>query len=116
LVTTTLAVPDFPSLVAVIVAVPSPTPVTIPVADTVAIVLLLVLHVTTRSVTTFPFKSFTVSVSGADFPTFTGVVAGLMLTDPTGTGTIVTVAVPLFPSLVAVMVAVPRSTPVTTPV
>jgi len=42
--------------------------------------------------------------------------AGLTVTDATGTGVTVTVAVPLFPSLVAVIVAVPTVTPVTSPV
>jgi len=53
--TVTVAVPDLPSLVAVIVAVPVATPVTTPALDTVATAPLLVLHVTTRSVTTVPF-------------------------------------------------------------
>jgi hypothetical protein len=42
-------------------------------------------------------------------------VAGETLTDATGTAEIVTLAVPLFPSLVAVIVAEPAATPVTTP-
>jgi hypothetical protein len=41
-------------------------------------------------------------------------VLGVTVTDATGCVT-VTVAVPLFPSLVAVMVAVPAATPVTSP-
>jgi hypothetical protein len=61
--TVTLAVPLFPSLVAVIVTVPGVTPVTRPEAETVAIAVLLELHVTTRSVTTVPFRSFTVAVN-----------------------------------------------------
>ena len=58
-VTVTEAVPDLPSLVAVIVADPTATPVTRPVLETVAAAVLLELHTTTRSVTTVPFKSFT---------------------------------------------------------
>jgi hypothetical protein len=46
--------PLFPSLVAVIVAVPAPTAVTPPVCDTVATLAALAVHVTTRSVTTAP--------------------------------------------------------------
>ena len=50
--TVTDVFPDLPSLVAVIVTDPEPTPVTTPDADTVATAALLVDHVTTRSVTT----------------------------------------------------------------
>ena len=42
-------------------------------------------------------------------------VGGLTATVATGTGITVTAAVPLFPSLVAVMVAVPGATAVTKP-
>jgi len=66
LVTVAVDVPVFPSLVAVIVAVPAPTPVIVPVVDTVATAALLVVHVTTRSVTTAPATFFTVTESGID--------------------------------------------------
>jgi hypothetical protein len=46
--TATAAVPVFPSTVAVIVALPTATPVTIPEADTVATAALEVLHATAR--------------------------------------------------------------------
>jgi len=107
--------PDFPSLVAVIVAVPGVTPVTTPVLDTVATAVLLELHVTTRFVTTVPFKSLTVTERGVVAPVETVAVAGVTVTVPTGIGTMLTEAVPDFPSLVAVIVAVPKATPVTTP-
>jgi hypothetical protein len=55
--------PDFPSLVAVIVAEPMLTPVTTPVLETVATAVLLDDQVTTRSVTTVPFTSVTVGAS-----------------------------------------------------
>ena len=42
-------------------------------------------------------------------------MAGATLTDATGTGVTVTLAVPLLPSLVAVIVAEPAAIPVTTP-
>ncbi len=61
--TVTDVVPDLPSLVAVIVTDPAPTPVTTPDADTVATGALLVAHVTTRSVTTTPLASRTVALS-----------------------------------------------------
>jgi len=99
----------------VIVAVPGVTPVTTPVLDTVATAVLLELHVTTRFVTTVPFKSLTVTERAVVLPVETVAVAGVTVTDPTGIGTIVTEAVPDFPSLVAVIVAVPNVTPVTTP-
>jgi hypothetical protein len=41
--------------------------------------------------------------------------AGEMVTVPTGTGVTVIADVPLFPSAVAVIVAFPGATPVTTP-
>jgi hypothetical protein len=107
--------PDFPSLVAVTVAVPGVTPVTTPVVDTVATAVLLELHVTTRLVTTVPFRSLTVTESGVVLPVETLAVAGVTVTVPTGIGTMLTEAVPDFPSLVAVIVAVPTVTPVTTP-
>jgi hypothetical protein len=55
-------VPDCPSLVAVIVAEPTATPVTAPLADTVATAVLLDAHVTIRPVSTPPLASFTVAV------------------------------------------------------
>jgi hypothetical protein len=60
---TTAAVPDLPSLVAVIVAEPMVTPVTTPALETVATAVLLDDQVTTRSVTTVPFTSVTVGAS-----------------------------------------------------
>src|SRR5205809_3718441 len=42
-------------------------------------------------------------------------VAGVIVTEATGTGVTVIVAVPLCPSLVAVIVAAPAVTPVTSP-
>ena len=116
-VTVTLAVPLFPSLVAVIVAEPAATPVTTPLDDTVAIPVLELDYVTARPVSTLLFASYAVAVSCTVCPTVTLGVAGETLTDATGASTAVTVAeaVPLFPSLVAVIVAEPAATPVTTP-
>src|SRR5436190_2243475 len=107
--------PDFPSLVAVTVAVPGVTPVTTPVVDTVATAVLLELHVTTRPVSTAPLASFSVAVSAPVCPTMIELVAGETATVATGAGVTVTAEVPDFPSLVAVIVAVPGATPVTTP-
>jgi hypothetical protein len=113
--TATVAVPLFPSLVAVIVAEPAATPVTTPLVETVAMPVLELVHVTVRPVSTLLFASRVVAVSCTDCPTLTLGVVGATLTDATGIGVTVTVAVPLFPSLVAVIVAEPTATPVTTP-
>src|SRR5437763_2425180 len=118
------AVPLFPSLVAVIVAVPAAGPVTSPLALTVATPAALVAHAIVRPVSMFPLASFRLAVSCTVAPTGTLADAGLTTTDATGAGgggggggsdVTVTVAVPLFPSLVAVMVAVPAATPATNP-
>src|SRR2546425_6003604 len=115
LVTVTAAVPLFPSLVAVIVADPAPAPVTNPLPVTVAAAGLLDAHVTTRPVSAAPLASFGVAVSCTVFPTGRVAVAGLTVTDPTGTPVTVIAAVALLPSLVALIVAEPAATPVTSP-
>src|SRR5437773_554307 len=101
-VTVMADVPFFPSLVAVIVAEPAATPVTNPLALTVATVVSLLTHVPARPVRGVPFESFGVAVSSVVAPTVTLAVAGLTVTDATGT-------------LVAVIVAEPAATPVTNP-
>ena len=63
LVTVRADVPLCPSLVAVIVAEPAATPVTRPLADTVATAALLVSHVTARPVRAVPFASVGVAVN-----------------------------------------------------
>ena len=115
-VTVTVAVPDFPSLVAVMVALPGATPLTTPVADTVAMDPLLVVQAIARPVSVVPFASFVVAVSAVVARTKTVAVAGATVTVATGGSVTVTVAVPDLPSLVAVMVTVPGATPLTTPV
>src|SRR5436309_1374696 len=107
--------PLFPSLVAVIVAVPAALPVTSPLAVTVATAVLLLPQLTVRPDNGLPLASFGVAVSCTVWPTGTDAVLGLTVTDATGTVLTVTVAVPLCPSLVAVIVAAPAVTPVTTP-
>src|SRR5437867_836294 len=111
----TLAEPLFPSLVAVIVTDPAATPVTRPLADTVASAAFELVHVTARPVSTFPAASLGAAVSCVVAPTNTVAVAGLTVTDATGTLDTVTAAVPLCPSLVAVIVAAPTAIPVTSP-
>src|SRR6266550_3494908 len=105
-VTVTDAVPLLPSLVAVIVAEPGVTPETSPEVLTVATDVLLLNHVTTRPDSALPFASLSVAVSCTVCPCWIDAVGGLTVTD----------AVPLLPSLVAVIVAEPATTPVTRPV
>src|SRR5436853_637675 len=105
-ITVTADVPFLPSLVAVIVAEPAATPVTSPLPLTVATPVLLLDQVTTRPDNGVPFASFGVAVSCSVRPT---------VTVATVTSVTVTHAVPLCPSLVAVMVAVPVAIPVTSP-
>lgn len=105
-----------PSLVAVIVVLPGPTAVTTPVEDTVATVGWLDVQVTVRPVNTFPLPSFVTGVIViVGPPTSRLALVGVTVMDATGTFDTVTVAVPLFPSLLAVIVAVPTATAVTTP-
>jgi len=114
-VTVTVAFALFVSLVAVIVAVPGATPVTTPDWLTVAISGLLELHVTTRSVTTAPFASFTVAVSVVLEPVETVAVVGESAILPTGMLETVSAVEPPTPSTVAVIVAVPEATAFTVP-
>src|SRR5256885_12086705 len=62
------------------------TPVTSPVPETVAMAGLLLAHVTTRSVSTFPAASFTVATSCTVFPTVRLVAVGATATDATAGG------------------------------
>jgi hypothetical protein len=114
-VTFTVADPLLVSLVAVIVAVPIATPVTTPLDETVAAAALLVVHVTTRSVTTVPFTSFTTTLRPTVVVAGTVVEGGDTVTLPTGIAVTVMEAVPDLPSLVAVIVAFPAPTAVTVP-
>src|SRR5256885_11484099 len=78
-VTVTVAVPLFPPLVAVIVAVPAPTPVTSPAALTLATPGLLVAHVIVRPVRARPNESCGVPLICTVLPTDTLAVGGLRL-------------------------------------
>src|SRR5207302_686084 len=116
-VTVIADVPLRPSLVAVIVTgPPAATPLTSPVPFTLAIALLLDCQVTTRPVNVLPFASLGVAVGCTVLPAATPAVAGVTVTDATGTGVTVMAAVPFWPSLVAVIVAEPATFPVTSPV
>src|SRR5689334_15498825 len=80
------AVPLLPSHVAVIVAVPRASPVTRPVADTLASAGALEAQVTVRPLSGLPSESFGVAVSCSVAPTATRAVAGLTVTVATGAG------------------------------
>src|SRR5207249_985240 len=114
--TTVMAdVPLTVSDVAVIVAAPATFPVTSPLELTVAAAVLLDVQVTTRPDSGFPAASLGVAVSCTVLPSSTLADAGVTATVATGTGGTVILAVPLCPSLVAVIVAPPVATAVTSP-
>src|SRR5439155_1307590 len=111
-VTVIAAVPLFPSLVAVSVAAPTATPVACPAPFTVATAGLLLDQVTVRPPSGLPNASRVIAAYCAVCPTPIVAVAGVTLTDATGSGHPVTVtlaAVETFPGwLVAVTVKVPQ--------
>jgi hypothetical protein len=108
-------VPLFPSLVAVIVALPVATAVTTPLLETVAIEGALVAHVTLRPFRIVPFASRTIADS-VELPPITILAElGVIATDPTAVNVTAICAVPDFPSAVAVIVVVPAPTAVTRP-
>src|SRR5437773_20373 len=107
--------PLFPSLVAVIVAVPAALAVARPPLLTLATPVLPLAHDTTRPDRVLPFASLSVAVNCTVCPTCTPADAGVTATEATETGVTLTDDVPLCPSLVAVMVADPVATAVTTP-
>ena len=107
------------SLVAVIVADPTPAAVAVavaPVGVTVSTTVLLETQLTVRPVNTLLFASFVVAVSCWVAPTIIGVVGAETVTEATGAGVTVSGAEPFWPSLVATMLADPAATGVTRPV
>jgi hypothetical protein len=108
-VTVIVALPVLPSLVAVILAMPSATAVTRPSAETVATALLLELHVIERPVKTMPFASKVVALACAVSTALMELGVRNTLTDATGAGVTVIDEVPLLFSLVAVTVAEPAA-------
>ena len=99
--------PLFPSLVAVIVVLPAATAVTTPCADTVATAVFELDHVTARPFNTLPTASLSVAVSCVVCPTDIESGLGVTVTVATAACETVMVAVPFFPSDVAVIVAEP---------
>ena len=114
-VTVNVALPDFPSLVAVIVVVPASNAVATPDDDTVATAVLLDVQVMVRPVSGVPFASFGVAVNAVVEPLAALAVDGATATVLTGISATVTVPEPDTPSLVAVIVAVPGNSPNTDP-
>ena len=115
--TVMLAAAERPSTVAVTFVVPGPTPVTRPVAETVATARLADDQITARPVSAFPAESRAAAVSCCVPPMASVVVCGATSTLLTVIGrTTATVAVADRPWLVAVIVAVPTARAVTTPV
>src|SRR5207245_11137746 len=94
---------------------PLATADTRPRGETVATVVGLDVHATVRPVSVVPLASLRVTVSCTVPPTGRVAGAGLTTTVATGTSVTVTVALPVRPSLVAVIVAVPAATPFTSP-
>jgi hypothetical protein len=115
-VTVSVALPLFPSLFAVMWAMPVASAVTTPAVDTVATDVLSEFQVIVRPVSTPPPASSVVADACAVSTAVIVFGSRATVTVATATGTTVIVAVPLFPSLVAVIVAVPDATAVTTPV
>src|SRR5437763_14694654 len=79
-----VAVPLFPSLVAVIVAEPAVTPVTSPVPDTVATAKGPPAHVTSRPESRLPAASFAAAANCTVAPAASVAAAGVTATDATG--------------------------------
>jgi hypothetical protein len=113
-----VAAPDFPSLVAMIVTVPAATALTKPVDETVARLTAVEVHVTVRPVSTWPDASYSVAVPCVLWPTLTLYEFSVTTTLATGEASAVTVTATgaLTPPDVAVTVALPALTAVTTPV
>jgi hypothetical protein len=109
--------PVFAPLVALICAEPAATAVTSPLAETVAMPAFEDDHVINWPVRTFPLESRVVAVACVVCPIVRLVAPAATVTVATGTVVPFTVipAVPLFPWLVAVIVADPADTPVMTP-
>jgi hypothetical protein len=108
--------PVLPSTVAEIEALPPATPVTTPVDETDAMLLLEELQVTVRPVTGLPDASSAVAVACVVWPTATEDELMLTETDAMTTFVTVTPTLPFTPSTVAVIVAEPAATAVTRPV
>ena len=116
-VTVIAAEPVLPPLMAVIVAVPTPAPVTRPVALTDATAALLVVQFTGWPFIALPDWSSRLAVSCCIAPTTTDAEAGVTLTVVTTAAPVTVIAaVPDFPPEAAVIVAEPAASALTKPV
>ena len=111
-----VAVPDADPEVALIVVEPAATPLTTPLADTVAVPVLVLDQVMGAPAITLPPASLAVAPNVTVWPATTLAEDGLTVTVAAGGGLTATVADPATPSMVAVMTALPAAAPVTTPV
>src|SRR5882672_5261021 len=105
-----VGVPLWPSLRGGVVVDPGARRETSPHAETVPAPGALLDQVTTRPVSTLPAESLVTAVSCRVDPMLTLPGDGDTVTDATGTTVTVIDAVPLLPSLVAVIVADPTAT------
>jgi hypothetical protein len=112
-VTVTSVVPDMPSLVAVIVAVPAASAVTRPLALTVATPLLELDQVIVRPLSVVPEASLVTATSCRVRPAVMLGLCGVTVTVATGGAFTVRLADAEIPSLVAVMLTWPGATAVT---
>jgi hypothetical protein len=115
-VTPIVALPLLPSLVALIVAVPGDTAVTNPELFTVAMLGASDIHAISRPVSALLFASTTVAVACVVSPSTSDATPITTLTEFTGTRVTAINALPVRPSLAAVIVALPTPTAVTRPV
>jgi hypothetical protein len=117
-VTVITDVPVLPSLVAVMVVLPTTSPVTSPAPDTLPVAGVPDVQEIARPVRTLLFASRVTAESCTVDPTVMDVLDGVTETVATGAGagalTVMT-DVPLLPSLSAVIVALPAATAVTRP-
>jgi hypothetical protein len=97
------------------VDVPGLAAVAVPLCDTVTTDGLLLDHVTERPDNGLPLASRGVAVSVVDCPTLSVAEVGETITEATGTRATASCALPLRPSLVAVIVTFPAATPRTRP-
>jgi len=114
-VTVRVALPVLPSLVAMIFAVPTETAMTAPPAETVAMAVLLELHVIVRPLSVPPFASSVIAEACVVSTALIEVAVSDTVIDAIGTGTTVIEELPVLPSLTALIVAAPTARAVTSP-
>jgi hypothetical protein len=114
-ITVNVAVALFPSLEAVITVVPTASVVIAPLLSTVATAGVDELHATERPVSVAPRSSRSTALAVVVAPSVSDGNASVTTTVATGAGITVSVALPVFPSLVAVMVAEPAAMADTVP-